>query len=138
MAWTIQLNGVELNNADAINALTAQQAKMIILVLDEPHFNIAQVGNLLTGCVAHDGSTRSVCERISQSLANGALDFDLLRQASGWLRTTKPGGEAVEEIIRAMFYGELLERLTEYDNNELLQNFRELFTNWLIRIIQHQ
>jgi hypothetical protein len=139
MAWRIRLlGGRELMTADEINRLQDYEIEFIELVLDGRHFDNARIADCINRCKNVNGSTKPVCNRIVQSLGVGVFKFDLFRQMSGWLCTNKTGGEEVALIIRHLFYGELFDRFTEQNNQNLINGFREIFLPWLIRILGHQ
>jgi hypothetical protein len=140
MAWMIQLDGKNLGTVGEINNLTEPEIKRLRLILDgNPHFNKKDITLLSDKCEGINGSTKSVCNKIEQSLTAGEFKFYLFRQISGWFNTTKTGSEPLEEIIKSLFYGKIFERFTEAgNNNKCVNNFRGIFLPWLIQVFQHQ
>jgi hypothetical protein len=137
MPWVIQLNGRDLETVEEINGLRDVEIKRLRLRVVNPHFNRDEIMRLINVCRDRNGSTKSVCRKIERALEAEVFNFDVFRQISGWLRTSKKSDENLEEIIRELFYDEVFDRFTTYNNQGLVNNFRGIFLPWLVQVFFH-
>jgi hypothetical protein len=144
MAWIIQSVGKDLTTDGQIDRLDKEKIKKVCLNLEGDHFDRGKVKLLLEqakiprSAKAKKSALTPVCVKIEAALKSGTFDFDLFRQVSGWLATSKSRGKEVEEIMKELFYDQVFERFTEHDNQELLPDFREKFLPWLKQVLAHQ
>jgi predicted HNH restriction endonuclease len=149
MAWIIQSGDKDLTTVEQIDSLNEKQIKKVCLKLKGDHFDRDEVEKLLEkgkkakATEAKATETKGspiapVCKKIKDALNRRIFKFDLFRQISGWLDTSKPGGDIVEDIMKELFYDQVFDRFTEHDNQKLSPDFREEFLPWLKRVFNSQ
>ena len=135
--YQTQLNDNILDKT-RIRTLSDKHLKRIRLVIIDPHFDIDRIRMLMDAAQAANVQTAAICEDISKAILTGYISFRLIRQLSGWITTSKSGGDSISEIIRSLFYGINLQRFSAYNNATVLPNFREIFIPWLISVMKYQ